>query len=96
MPQGRGRGLVGEGQLLADLSADRVLLLVQGALLQSRDMAAIMDALIGGSETIFFDSASLLKQTGAEVEIPPPAGPMEPAAFTRDDAPLLGHDRAFE
>ena len=62
MPQSRGRGIVGEGQLLADLSAGRVLLLVQSALLQSSDVAAIMDALIGESETIFFDSASRLKR----------------------------------
>jgi hypothetical protein len=33
MPQSRGRGIAGERRLLADLSADRVHLLVQGALL---------------------------------------------------------------
>jgi len=179
MPQRRGRGIAGEGWLLADLSADRVLLLVQGALLQSRDVAAILaghvallladlaivlvqagrlgstqlpspslltNSVIPVGESVvqlftpeisvlpwgiggrrpdqaragdgeagvhagdrrlafqgrgavgrddLFDDASLLKQIGTEVEIPPPAGPMEPAAFARDDAPLLGHGRAF-
>jgi hypothetical protein len=52
------------------------------------------DALWG--ETIFFDNASLLKQIGAQIEIPSPTGAMEPAAFTLDDAPLLGHGEAFE
>ena len=33
---------------------------------------------------------------GAEIEIPPPASPMKPAAFTLDDTPLLGHGKAFE
>jgi hypothetical protein len=36
-------------------------------------------------ETIFFDNASLLRQIGAEIEIPPPTSPMEAAAFTLDD-----------
>ena len=52
------------------------------------------DALWG--ETIFFDNASLLKQIGAQTEIPPPTGPLEPAAFTFDDVPLLGHGTAFK
>jgi steroid delta-isomerase-like uncharacterized protein len=52
------------------------------------------DALWG--ETIFFDNASLLKQIGARVEIPPATGAMKPAAFTLDDPPLLGHGKAFE
>ena len=51
------------------------------------------DALWG--ETIFFDNASLLKQIGAKIEIPPPTA-MAPAAFTLDDAPLPGHGKAFE
>ena len=52
------------------------------------------DALWG--ETIFFDNSSLLKQIGAQIEIPRLTGAMEPAAFTLDDAPLLGHGKAFE
>jgi steroid delta-isomerase-like uncharacterized protein len=52
------------------------------------------DALWG--ETIFFDNASLLRQIGAQIETPPPAGAMKPAAFTLDDAPLVGHGKAFE
>jgi steroid delta-isomerase-like uncharacterized protein len=47
-------------------------------------------------ETIFFDNASLLRQIGAEIEIPPPTSPMEAAAFTLDDRPLLGHGKPFE
>jgi hypothetical protein len=47
-------------------------------------------------ETIFFDNGSLLKQIGAQIEIPPSTGAMEPATFTLDDAPLLGHGTAFE
>ena len=47
-------------------------------------------------ETIFFDNASLLRQIGAEIEILPPIGAMKPAAFSLDEAPLLGHGRAFE
>ena len=43
-----------------------------------------------------FDNASLLKQIGAQTEIPPPTGPLEPAAFTFDDVPLLGHGTAFK
>jgi steroid delta-isomerase-like uncharacterized protein len=52
------------------------------------------DALWG--ETIFFDNVWLLKQIGAEIEIPAPTGAMKPAEFTLDDAPLLGHGEAFE
>ena len=52
------------------------------------------DALWG--ETIFFNNASLLKQIGAQIEIPTPAGPMKPAAFSLDDSPLVGHGKAFE
>jgi len=52
------------------------------------------DALWG--ETIFFDNASLLEQIGAQIEIPPATGAMEPAAFTLVDPPLLGHGKAFE
>jgi steroid delta-isomerase-like uncharacterized protein len=52
------------------------------------------DALWG--ETIFFDNASLLEQIGAQTEIPPPTGAIKPAACTLDDAPLLGHGKAFE
>ena len=52
------------------------------------------DALWG--EMIFFDNASLLKQIGAQIEIPTPAGPMKPAAFSLDDSPLVGHGKAFE
>jgi steroid delta-isomerase-like uncharacterized protein len=52
------------------------------------------DALWG--ETIFFDNAALLKQIGAQIEIPPPTGAMKPAAFTLDDTALLGHAKAFE
>jgi hypothetical protein len=70
-----------------------------GSPLRSRWCAIVVwhfkgDALWG--ETIFFDNASLLKQIGAWVEIPPPMGAMEPSAFTFDDAPLLGHGKAFE
>jgi steroid delta-isomerase-like uncharacterized protein len=46
-------------------------------------------------ETIFFDNASLLKQIGAQIEIPSPADAMNPAVFPVDDAPLLGHGKAF-
>ncbi len=52
------------------------------------------DALWG--ETIFFDNASLLRQIGAQIETPPPAGAMKPAAFTLYDVPLVGHGEAFE
>jgi steroid delta-isomerase-like uncharacterized protein len=52
------------------------------------------DALWG--ETIFFDNASLFEQIGAQIEIPPATGAMEPAAFTLVDPPLLGHGKAFE
>jgi len=47
-------------------------------------------------ETIFFDNASLLKQIGAEIEIPLPTGAKKPAAFILDDTSLLGHGEAFE
>jgi steroid delta-isomerase-like uncharacterized protein len=52
------------------------------------------DALWG--ETIFFDNASLLRQIGAQIETPPPAGAMKPATFTLVDAALVGHGKAFE
>ncbi len=52
------------------------------------------DALWG--ETIFFDNASLLKQIGAQIEVPSPTGANNPAAFTVDDTPFLGHSEAFE
>jgi steroid delta-isomerase-like uncharacterized protein len=52
------------------------------------------DALWG--ETIFFDNASVLKQIGAQVEIPLPTDTGKPGAFTFDDPPLLGHGKAFE
>ena len=52
------------------------------------------DALWG--ETIFFDNASLLKQIGAQIEIPLPTGAKNPAAFILDNMPLLGHGEAFE
>jgi hypothetical protein len=45
--------------------------------------------------TVFFDNASLLKQIGASIDIPPPTGPMKPAAFKLDDAPLIGHGEKF-
>jgi hypothetical protein len=45
---------------------------------------------------VFFDNASLLKQIGASINIPPPSGPMKPAAFKLDDAPLIGHGEKFE
>jgi len=47
-------------------------------------------------ETIFFDNASLLKQIGAQIEIPLPTGAKKPAAFILDDTSLLGHGEAFE
>ena len=47
-------------------------------------------------ETIFFDNASLLKQIGASIDIPPLPGEMKPATFKLDDAPLVGHGRKFE
>jgi steroid delta-isomerase-like uncharacterized protein len=47
-------------------------------------------------ETVFFDNASLLKQIGASIEIPPPSGTMKPATFTLDDKPLIGHGSKFE
>ena len=46
-------------------------------------------------ETIFFDNASLLKQIGASIDIPPLPGEMKPATFKLDDAPLVGHGRKF-
>jgi hypothetical protein len=52
------------------------------------------DALWG--ETIFFDNASLLRQIGAQIDIPLPTGAKRPAAFILDDTPLLGHGDAFE
>jgi len=52
------------------------------------------DALWG--ETIFFDNASLLKQIGAQIEIPLPTETGKPGAFTLDDPPFLGHGKAFE
>jgi steroid delta-isomerase-like uncharacterized protein len=52
------------------------------------------DALWG--ETIFFDNAALLKQVGAKIDTPPPAGAMKPAAVALDDAPLVGHGTPFE
>ena len=52
------------------------------------------DALWG--ETISFDNASLLKQIGAQIEIPSPTGAKKPAALILDDSPLLGHGEAFE
>jgi steroid delta-isomerase-like uncharacterized protein len=52
------------------------------------------DALWG--ETIFLDNASLLKQIGAQIEIPLPTGAKKPAAFILDDTSLLGHGEAFE
>src|SRR6516162_7592953 len=52
------------------------------------------DALWG--ETISFDNASLLKQIGAQIEIPSPTGAKKPAALILDDSPLLGHGAAFE
>jgi hypothetical protein len=42
------------------------------------------------------DNASLLEQIGAQIEIPPATGAMEPAPFTLVDPPLLGHGKAFE
>ena len=47
-------------------------------------------------ETVFFDNASLLKQIGASIDIPPPSGTMKPATFILDDPPLVGHGRKFE
>jgi hypothetical protein len=41
-------------------------------------------------------NAAVLKQIGAQIEIPPPTGAMKPAAFTLDDTALLGHAKAFE
>ena len=52
------------------------------------------DALWG--ETIFFDNASLLKQIGAQIEIPLPTDTGKPGASTLDDPPFLGHGQAFE
>jgi hypothetical protein len=52
------------------------------------------DALWG--ETVFFDNASLLKQIGAQIEIPPSADAGKHGAFTLEDPPLLGHGKAFE
>lgn len=46
-------------------------------------------------ETIFFDNASLLKQIGASIDIPPPLGEMKPATFKLDDPPLVGHAYDF-
>ena len=59
-----------------------------------RGLAFNGDALWG--ETIFFNNAALLKQIDAQIEIPTPAGPMKPAAFSLDDSPLVGHGKAFE
>ena len=47
-------------------------------------------------ETIFFDNASILRQIGAEIDIPPPSGSMKPATFTLDNTPLIGHGTEFE
>ena len=47
-------------------------------------------------ETIFFDNASLLKQIGASIDIPPLSGEMKAATFKLDDAPLVGHGRKLE
>ena len=33
--------------------------------------------------------ASILKQIGAEIDIPPPSGSMKPATFTLDNTPLI-------
>jgi steroid delta-isomerase-like uncharacterized protein len=41
-------------------------------------------------ETIFFDNASILKQIGAKIDIPPPSGSMKLATFTLDNTPLIG------
>ena len=46
-------------------------------------------------ETVFFDNASLLKQIGASIDIPPPSGAMKPATFKLDDPPLIGHGEKF-
>ncbi len=46
-------------------------------------------------ETVFFDNASLLKQIGASIDIPPPSGEMKPATFTLDDPALVGHGKSF-
>ena len=46
-------------------------------------------------ETIFFDNASLLKQIGASIDVPPPVGEMKPATFKPDDPPLVGHGENF-
>jgi hypothetical protein len=47
-------------------------------------------------ETVFFDNASLLKQIGASIDIPPLSGAMKPATFRLDDLPLIGHGNGFE
>ena len=47
-------------------------------------------------ETVFFDNASLLKQIGASIDIPPPFGAMKPATFKLDHLPLIGHGEKFE
>ena len=47
-------------------------------------------------ETIFFDNGSLLKQIGADINIPTPSGSMTPASFTLNNEPLIGHGTKFE
>ena len=47
-------------------------------------------------ETIFFDNASILKQIGAKIDIPPPSGSMKLATFTLNNTPLIGHGTEFE
>jgi hypothetical protein len=46
-------------------------------------------------ETIFFDNASLLKQIGASIDVPPPVGEMKTATFKLDHPPLVGHGEKF-
>ena len=52
--------------------------------------------MICGAKQSFFDNASILKQIGAKIDIPPPSGSMKPATFTLDNTPLIGHGTEFE
>jgi len=47
-------------------------------------------------ETVFFDTASLLHQIGASIEVPTLSGNMTPATFDLEDSVLVGHGNKFE
>jgi hypothetical protein len=46
-------------------------------------------------ETIFFDNASLLQQSGASIGFPRSTEKMKPASFKLDDPPLVGRGQKF-